>query len=44
MKQSEYSQANIQAMHPKRIQEAADRYPSPPGIKHTFGTAGFRAK
>ncbi|OAV95837.1 hypothetical protein PTTG_09144 [Puccinia triticina 1-1 BBBD Race 1] len=27
----------------KRIETAAARYPSPPGLKHTFGTAGFRA-
>ncbi|PLW08493.1 hypothetical protein PCANC_22028 [Puccinia coronata f. sp. avenae] len=30
-------------MDTKLIEAAAARYPSPPGIKHTFGTAGFRA-
>ncbi|KAA1068469.1 Phosphoacetylglucosamine Mutase [Puccinia graminis f. sp. tritici] len=30
-------------MDAKQIEAVAASYPSPPGIKHTFGTAGFRA-
>ncbi|KNZ50906.1 uncharacterized protein VP01_4183g2 [Puccinia sorghi] len=30
-------------MDSKKIEAAAAHHPSPPGLKHTFGTAGFRA-
>jgi hypothetical protein len=35
---------NPRTMDAKQIEAVAASYPSPPGIKHTFGTAGFRAK
>lgn len=31
-------------MDPKTIESAAALHPAPPGVKHTYGTAGFRAK
>lgn len=34
----------LNTMDSKKIEAAAAHHPSPPGLKHTFGTAGFRAK